>query len=303
MLGGLRDRLDRRLHDLRCRGILATPPLAIRPAPLAFCSLVSQRDLIMYLVAIKSVYRQVGEGTIHVINDGSLTADGIAALNHHLGDPVIVPIASVDTGACPRGGCWERLLHILDLSRDRYVIQVDSDIVARRAMAEVTQSYRANRSFTLGTRIGQRIISTAEASANVAASTTEHIQITAERALAGLGEAETRRYVRGCAGFAGFAAGAVSRAAAAAFSQGMQAQIGPRWSTWGTEQVASNYLIANAPDALVLPWPRYASYYPEVSIPDADLVHFLNQHRFEGGHYARESRAVISALTRGRPAA
>src|SRR5579864_3844319 len=140
--------LARTYHDWRCKRICATPPLELKPAPLIFCSMVSQRDLTMYLVAIKSVYSQVGEGSICIINDGSLTQEGLATLRHHLGSPAVVDITTINTGQSPRGGCWERLLHILELAHDSYVIQIDSDILARGPIPEVVQCYRENRSFT-----------------------------------------------------------------------------------------------------------------------------------------------------------
>ena len=89
--------------------------------------MVSHRDLIMYFVAIRSLYAQIGEGAIAIIDDGSLTAADTEILHRLLGGPQIIRADQIDTGACPRGGTWERLLHILDLSSSRYVIQLDSD--------------------------------------------------------------------------------------------------------------------------------------------------------------------------------
>ena len=48
----IRNKLARAIHDWGCRSILETPPLAIRRAPLVICSMVSRRDLLMYLVAM-----------------------------------------------------------------------------------------------------------------------------------------------------------------------------------------------------------------------------------------------------------
>ena len=87
--------------------------------------MVSHRDLLMYLVAIRSLYAQIGEGTITIIDDGSLTVRDIELLRSSLGEPKVIGLSQVDVGPCPSGGFWERLLHILDLSTDRYVIQVE----------------------------------------------------------------------------------------------------------------------------------------------------------------------------------
>ena len=54
--------------------------------------MVSQRDLLMYLVSIKSIYTKISEGTICIINDGSLTSKAKDILQYHLGSPTIVDI-------------------------------------------------------------------------------------------------------------------------------------------------------------------------------------------------------------------
>ena len=55
---------------------------------MSFVSMVSHRDLVMYLVAIRSLYAQIGEGAITVIDDGSLTAADITILHRLLSDPL-----------------------------------------------------------------------------------------------------------------------------------------------------------------------------------------------------------------------
>src|SRR3546814_1079040 len=61
----------------------------------------------------------------------------------------MVSIDDVDTGPCPRGGCWERLLTLLDMRADAYVIQLDSDTIALGDIPEVVEAITSNRSFTL----------------------------------------------------------------------------------------------------------------------------------------------------------
>ncbi len=299
MLYNFRNRAARLVHELLCRHIRDTPPLTIRAAPLLLCSMVSERDLIMYLVAIKSIYRQIGEGQICILNDGSLRPESVALLRSHLGEPAIVDIASVNTGPCPRGGCWERLLHLLDLAAEAYVIQVDSDLVARGPLPEVMACYRENRSFTMGTYYGQDFIDLTTASRFAQGWGGNHIQMLAERALASLPDAETRLYVRGCAGFAGFARGS-SRRPAEEFSAAMQGLIGNEWKSWGSEQVTSCYVVANSPGARVLPITKYANFSPRMTLENTALVHFLGQTRFYRGRYAGESRRIVAALSSDR---
>ena len=110
MLYNLKTKLNRSWYNLNRRAIFDTEALKIREAPLLFLTMVSHDDLLMYLVAIKSLYARVGEGSIVVVNDGSLTPDDIDRLNDHLGRPEILEAGRIETGPCPRGGMWERLM-------------------------------------------------------------------------------------------------------------------------------------------------------------------------------------------------
>lgn len=294
----IRNDVGRTLYRWRCREILETPPLVIKPAPLTFCSMVSHRDLLMYLVAIKSVYTKVGEGLISIINDGSLQSNDIAHLNHHLGSPNIIDISTIDRGTCPRGSLWERLLYILESTEQSYIIQVDSDIVARGQIDEVVKCYRDNRSFTLGSWAGQDFTSLAEAAAHARTLDDSHIQVVAEQNFDRLRDIQEKRYVRGCAGFAGFARGSSLRRLAEDFSADMQQLLGERWSEWGSEQVTSNYVVANSKNAQVLPWPKYTNLDPNIPAEKSALLHFFGPRRFYRLLYIRESRRVIKDLKR-----
>ena len=55
--------------------------------------------------------------------------------------------------------------------------------------------------------------------------------------------------------FAGFAPSGEGRRIAEAFSREATALLGAeRWAQWGSEQVTSNFVIANQPDPLLLPY-------------------------------------------------
>ena len=110
MFYNLKTKIKRSWYNLNCRAIFETEPLRIQEAPLLFLSMVLHDDLLMYLVAIKSLYWRIGEGRIAVINDGSLTPDDVDRLNYHLGRPDILDVRCIETGPCPRGRMWERLM-------------------------------------------------------------------------------------------------------------------------------------------------------------------------------------------------
>jgi hypothetical protein len=298
LLTRLRGAFGRWRHFRGCRQVLDLPPLVIREAPLSFVSMVSHRDLIMYLVAIRSLYARIGEGAITIIDDGSLTAADAGILRRLLGGPEIIRADQIDTGACPRGGTWERLLHILDLSSSRYVIQLDSDTLTLAPVDEVIEAYRSNRSFTLATREGRRLVTLDEASHAAQRSQSQHVQIVAESSLSGLPGFGGCRYVRGCSAFAGFGKGAFTRARAEGFCLAMTEMIGAKWREWGSEQVTSNLAIASAADPLLLPYPRYASHDPGVNPDESAFLHFIGTHRFQSNVYVRKSQDVVSSLAR-----
>jgi hypothetical protein len=83
----------------------------------------------------------------------------------------------------------------------------------------------------------------------------------------------------------------------------MQAELGKRWEEWGTEQVASNFLVASSPGGFVLPWPKYCCFYDNEDVARSALIHFIGTWRFRGGVYARLGQRVAAELTRQAKAA
>ena len=76
----------------------------------------------------------------------------------------------------------------------------------------------------------------------------------------------------------------------------MEGRIRQSWHKWGSEQAASNFLIANSPNPLVLPWPKYQSYDPRQGVAGASLTHFYGTYRFVNGVYTAQSRRAIANL-------
>lgn len=294
----LRRRAASRIHVMLARGVLDTPPLTPRPAGLIFCSMTSHRDLVPYLVAAKSLYRQVGEGRFVVVNDGSLSAEDVDVLRHHLVAVEIRHIRDITTGRAPRGGTWERLLTLLDLTADAYVVQVDSDTLTLGAVPELIRCYRDNLAFTLAGEGDARISTLRETAARARGSDSQHVQNTIERLMDRFADPDRRRYVRGCSGFAGFPRGLPGRKVAEEFSVEAEQLVGARWSEWGSEQVTSNYVVANCTDAIVLPYARYANYEGGSAANGAAFLHFIGPARYRRHFYARTSRRLIGGVLR-----
>ena len=300
------DRALRKLREYRflrgCRAVLSTPPARVREDGVVIFSMIGTKVLLPYLVAAKSFQAQLGRGRFAILDDGTLTAADKAVLAHHLGNPPITPIASVDTGPCPRGGTWERLLTILDLRQSDYVIQIDSDVVALGQVSEVAAAIDAGRSFTLRGEASSEILPTA-AIAEWARQKTDqgrqHVQSAIEQAMdqVTIPGRPALNYVRGCSGFAGFAPGGEGRALAEAFSLEAQRLLGADyWAEWGSEQVTSNFVVANEADALLLPYERYLNFWNDPIGADAGLVHFIGTFRYHRGAYLAAARKAIAAL-------
>jgi hypothetical protein len=289
-------------HERVARAVLDTPPIIAANDGVVLFSMIGTAVLLPYLVAIKSLHFQLKRGRIVLLNDGTLTADDKAVLARHCDNPVILEKPDIETAPCPRDNCWERLLAILDQRSDAYVIQLDSDTVTTGPVPEVLEAINANRSFTLagghdeaqhGFRSAIEIASIFHADGP----TTDHVQAQAEAAMATLPDADTIRYIRGCAGFAGFARSNSGRALINGFSQAMDERLGNVWRQWGSEQVASNFVVANDSDPVQLPYDRYVNHWSEPLPPDPAFVHYIGTYRFHRGNYSHSTRAAIARLS------
>ncbi len=290
-------------HERAAQGILDTPPIVPQDDGLILFSMIGTAVLLPYLVAVKSLHHYLPRGRIVLLDDGTLTSEDRAVLAQHCGDPEIIRKQDVATAPCPQSNCWERLLSILDRRQDHYVIQLDSDTVTTGPVTEVAVAINANRSFTLAggldeARYGFRSAAEISDIFHANGPTTDHVQARAEAAMKTLPDADTRRYIRGCAGFAGFARSVDGRATVSRFSQQMDERLGGTWRQWGSEQVASNWVIANDPDPLQLPYDRYINHWDERMPSDPAFIHFIGTYRYRWGNYSRCTRVAIDELKR-----
>ncbi|MGA8148700.1 MAG: hypothetical protein WB870_14205 [Gallionellaceae bacterium] len=298
MIAGLRTKIDRAWFNFRCSGIFNTPPVKCDPdSDILIVSQVHHPDMTMYMLATKSFARFVRPRGFVIVDDGLLPEDR-RVLSEHFDSISFISSKSVHLGACPAGGCWERLITLSQENKDHYVIQLDSDTLTLSEPTEVLQCLAQNRSFTLGTFVGRHSIGFSEASRFAKENTGNHVQLHAERAFASYPGHEHLRYVRGCAGFTGFAKGQLLPEKIQEFSTQMEILVGKeKWCEWGSEQVTSNYMVANAPDSLVLQVERYPFWNPKVDIAKAAFLHFYGGFRFMGGTYGKLGRAAIKQLT------
>ncbi|MCB2064839.1 MAG: hypothetical protein KDE25_15625 [Novosphingobium sp.] len=297
----------RKLREMRylagAREILATPPVVPRDDGVILFSMIGTKVLLPYLVAAKSLHCRLGMGRFAILDDGTLTANDREVLAHHLGNPQIYSIADVDPAPCPSGGCWERLLTLLELRRDHYVIQLDSDTVTFGPVPDVAEAIARGRNFTLKGEAVARWMSVEEFVATPPfydwQDPETHVQDVAEALLPEIagGIGGQRHYVRGCAGFAGFAPGGLGPEVAKDFCTEIVARIGlERWSQWGSEQVMSNVIVSNEGEPVLLPYDRFLNFWNEPISSEVAFVHFIGTYRYHAGAYLEATRQAIAAL-------
>lgn len=253
-------------------------------------------DINMYLIAMASFCRFTRPKNVVIVAD-RLSRDEQALLAECVEGVIIIPITEARHDGLPEGGCWERLISIHKLIADNYVVQLDADTITLQRPDEVIAAINQNRSFTLATKMGQQLWTLKQTAEKIAGIEGDHVQLLAERAFAKLSASDTRLYVRGCAGFSGFGRGSAVLESLTSFSSEVETAIGKKeWSRWGSEQVASNYVIANTPNPLILPFDAYPYYEVGLALDAPRFVHFIGGSRYKRGVYMRLSRRVISQL-------
>lgn len=289
------------LHNRVARAVLKTPPIRASDDGVVLFSMIGTRVLLPYLVAVKSLWNELRRGRVVILDDGSLTDADRALLKFHCDHPQIIPIADIDPAGFPRGGCWERLLTILDRTPDEYWLQIDSDTVTIGPVPEVAGAIEAGRSFIMiageDSEVGAPQATELARLLYPAGPQDGHVQVQFESRLGLLGDDCPWHYARGCAGFAGFAPGSFGRSRAAAFT-GIFSQLVDthRLSEWGTEQLASNFHLANDPDPVILSAKRYVNFWGRSWHQDAAFVHFVGTHRYSRHAYADATRMAIQHL-------
>jgi len=287
---------DQRRFDWAARGVLKTPPIVPEEGPLVIVSMVCHRDLLMYLLAIKTFYRRLGFGRIVVIDDGSLTPEDLEVIRHHVRPSEIIPAKSLSSPACPSYISWKKLFCIAKFIDESFVIQLDSDTLSVSPdLSEVRDLVLSDASFILGTWANQEVVTMQEAVYAARESTSTHVQMVAEQNFDKLSGFSSKKYFRGCSGFDGFAKGLFNMKDLEEFSAEMFSIIGDKWSEWGSEQTMSNVLVANSPRMGLLPYPEYYNYWG-VEEAQQKFIHFVGTYRYHGGVYLKSVQTALAEL-------
>jgi hypothetical protein len=294
----------RKWFDLNTKTILNTPPMKCDDrSSLVFVSQVRHRDLFMYLLAVKSLARFITPQKLFVLDDTSLTSKDKALLREHSEQIEIIPITEEQSQNCPKGVFWERLIFISSIIDSYYAIQLDSDTLTLRVPNEIITFIKDGRTFTLGGGGGKlhteicpmEDYCTIERKQKLTGR--DHVQTVSEANFDKLLNYKTLKYVHGSAAFTGFAKHAFSRNMVEELSTRLSEIVGwDKLSEWGSDQVASNIIVANVPGAVVLPFPKYCSQYPSIEVKASTFVHFIGTHRFIEGNYTAFSKKTINEL-------
>ena len=262
-------------------------------------SMVQHRDVMPYLLAVKSFSRFIPPSKIVIIADPSITIADRNLLVRHIADICFRDAATFHCDELPKGGTWERLTAIAEYVKEGYVIQLDADTVATRPMPEVAQAVRNNIPFLLGTEDVQQIQYAAEVAtwAKSRLSGHDQVQLVAESMLDRLSNQKRWRYVRACSGFAGFPRDSFAKEDLICISKEMGLLMDTRWTEWGTEQFSSNLVLATMADAQVLPHPKYCA--PHRANGDTAFRHFIGYVRYATPLYATLAGQVSAELRGG----
>lgn len=292
------ERLHRAQFNWAVGAVRNTPPLQPGQNDFIALSMVQHRDVLPYLLALKSFARFLPPARVVLVADPTLDENDRSTLRQHVPHIEIREAAEFQRAGIPKGGCWERLNAISEYAKDAYVIQLDADTVALRDMPEVRQAIQQRVSFTLGTEDVQPIISCAEAAewAKPRLDGQDHTQLIAESNLDRFDPDGKFRYARGCAGFAGFAPGSISPALVEQISGRMSELVGPQWAAWGTEQFTSNLIVCSTPGARLLPHPTYC--HPGRKTVSTVFLHFIGFVRFANSLYSTTARQVSKDLAK-----
>ncbi|MBC7481983.1 MAG: hypothetical protein H7337_08830 [Rhizobacter sp.] len=262
-------------------------------------TMVHHRDVLPYLLAIKTFAHHADPERIVLVADPSLDESDRAILRRHVPAIEILEAADHRRAELPVGGTWERLSAIARVSQEGPVVQLDADTVTFEHPHDVVQAIAENRSFVIRSEAGVEIqpLDAAAAVGQRLLQQSNHIQACSEARLTELPDWQQYRYVRGCSGFTGFGRGALDAERLAEVSRHMRTIHGARWDDWGTEQVTSNLMAASAPGAILLPHPLYCN--ADSMAASTVLAHYIGYARHVSRDYERRAVQAVHMLKRG----
>ncbi|HEX8200996.1 MAG TPA: hypothetical protein VF590_10945 [Isosphaeraceae bacterium] len=310
MLYRVRNALNYANFNLRTRAVWRTPPVPSEPG--AGCELhtmLSARDLPLYLIAAKSLLRFYPSLAVVVHSDRTLKAGHEASLRHHLPGCRIVAAEEADERARRELGTGSFLLNCreFDASYRRLIdtelwssapkrIILDSDVlVLQRPEEVIAWVERGDGSFLMGQPPAPSADTAAAAPAGP-----KHVQTIFKENLGRIGAAlgqEPRFLDGGTGGFYGcgeeLSLDRVESLVRACLDLGLPMR------DWGADQCVLIYLLSGA-GAIRLDPGRYMNFLPDCigRLDQARVLHFIGTFRFYRNVYADLACRAIADLPR-----
>lgn len=292
----LTERFNRLLFQRAVKDILKTPAVSRGNNPFAALTMVHQRDVLPYLLAIKTFAHFACPERILLVADPSMEEASKKTLRSHVPFLEIVEAEKFRRPALPIGGTWERLSAISVLNCESAIVQLDADTMTFDFPAEVVTCMQDNRCFVLRSENDTEIQSLDQAAeyGRTLLKSSQHVVAFAEASFTELPNSGQFRYVRGCSGFTGFGKGALSPDSLDWLSSSMRSLLGAKWDKWGSEQVSSNLLAASTPDAFLLPHPKYCN--ADQSAISTVVSHFIGYARHVTREYEHRAKQASRML-------
>jgi hypothetical protein len=287
---------QKKRYMVAARMIKKTKPLQPGANPFAVLSMVHRRDIFPYLVAIKSFSQHADPAQIIVVCDPSTRLRDRVLLQRHIPHLALHDAKEFHHPDLPVGGTWERLHAISHYTKQTYVVQLDSDTLTLKTPMAVLDGVRANTGFVIGEEVSQSLMTLTQTSIRSSQlhAHFDHVQCVFEANINQAELPEQSMYVRGCSGFTGFPKTDLMQQDLLDLSRRMRKLLQTRWADWGTEQVASNYLIANAQGTSPLPFPDYGT--PDVIHENSAFIHFIGSMRFKNKLYRQTTKRSLRHL-------
>jgi len=292
----LRHNLLARHFKRSVSAVFETRPVEVVSAPWTIVSMVGERDVAMYLLAMKSFYRKLGRGDIVAIVSSKMAISDIDRLTEHFPGIKIEILQDIPIKPFQAGGTWERLIYITRLAQEKYVLQMDCDTITIGSdVSEIISRVESNTSYAYSD--GNRNLGSLKTAASEASLvSSNYVGLALERSFSEWPQAEDFRYCRASSAIAGFAQGSGNIEHLEYFYWNMKRSLGERSREWGTEQCASNFMVANADKVQMLPFPAYATYPGLGDESAVKIFHMLGSVRYRDGYYARKGRQVVELL-------
>lgn len=299
MLYKIRKNIKQSIHAKACVSVLDTAPLEMVHDNVTILSQLQTSDVIAYLVALKSFYTQFKKGRVVIVSDGTLTEADQELLHKHIPLLEVQQISDYWRDDLPRGGTWERLIAIDHHRREDYVMQLDADTVTLGPVQAVLDRVATETPFALidEDSKGYQNLANTSAYAKQHKADQAHVQDASEFHMEKLLFDHDAHYVCGTSAFAGFPKGESFLPLLVSFSNQMQEILGQRWEEWGTEQISSNFIVANLDKpAKTLPTDLFKNHKTETDLDGASFVHFFGTYRHYRARYTRYSKRAIQML-------